>query len=36
MEINLFVLDRLPDPLDEYVVAPAVLAVHADGDPFLL
>ena len=29
-QIDLFVLDRSPEPLDEYVVAPGALAVHAD------
>ena len=36
VEIDLFILDRLPDPFDEDVVAPAALAVHADYDPLFL
>src|SRR5215211_3422489 len=32
-EVDLLVLDRSPEPLDEDVVAPGTLAVHADGDP---
>jgi hypothetical protein len=32
VEINVLVLDALPDPLDEDVVDPAALAVHADHD----
>src|SRR3954463_4313692 len=31
-EVDLLVLDRSPEPLDEDVVAPGALAVHADGD----
>src|SRR3954453_580677 len=31
-EIHLLVLDRSPEPLDEDVVAPGALAIHADGD----
>jgi hypothetical protein len=31
-QINLFVFDRTPEPLDEDVVAPRPLAVHADRD----
>src|ERR1700681_1919362 len=31
-QIDLFVLDRSPDALDEDVVAPRTLAIHADGD----
>src|SRR3954470_2633892 len=34
-EINLLVLDRSPEPLDEDVVPPRASAVHADGDPGL-
>jgi len=34
MQVNLFVFHRLPQPFDEHVVAPAALAVHADGDAF--
>src|SRR5271168_1620042 len=36
LEIDLLVLHRSPQPLDEHVVAPGALAVHADGDPVLL
>src|SRR3954468_3447702 len=32
-EGDLLVLDRSPEPLDEDVVAPSTLAVHADPDP---
>ena len=32
VQIDLLVLDRSPDPLDEDVVAPGALAVHADRD----
>src|SRR3954468_6045496 len=32
-EVDLLVLDRSPEPLDEDVVAPSTLAVHADPDP---
>ena len=31
-EIDLLVFDRAPEPLDENVVPPCSLAVHADGD----
>lgn len=31
-EVDLLVLDRSPQPLDEDVVPPGALAVHADGD----
>ena len=31
-QIDLLVVDAAPQPLDEHVVAPGVLAVHADGD----
>src|SRR3954447_12743702 len=34
-QVNLLVLDRPPQALDEDVVAPRALAVHADGDPGL-
>src|SRR5208282_6528713 len=30
MKINMLVLDCIPQPLDEHVVAPAPLAAHAD------
>jgi len=32
VQVDLFVLDRAPEPLDEDVVAPAAFAVHADLD----
>jgi hypothetical protein len=32
MQIDLFVLDRLPQPFDEDVVAPRIAPVHADAD----
>src|ERR1019366_9227254 len=32
VQIDLFVLDAAPQSLDEHVVDPATLAVHADGD----
>src|SRR4051812_155385 len=35
-EVDLLVLDRPPEPLDEDVVAPGALAVHADGDAGLV
>lgn len=35
-KIDLLVFDRPPEPLDEHVVAPCALAVHADGDLVLL
>src|SRR5271167_2799138 len=31
-EIHLLVLDAAPQPLDEDIVPPGALAVHADGD----
>src|ERR1022692_2213467 len=31
-QINLLVFDRSPQALDEHIVAPGALAVHADGD----
>src|SRR5439155_25818515 len=34
-EIDLFVFDRAPEPLDEDVVAPGALAIHADRDRVL-
>src|SRR5271165_3087826 len=36
LEVDLLVLHRPPEPLDEDVVAPGALAVHADGDPVRL
>lgn len=30
MQVNLLVLDRFPEAFDEYVIAPAALAIHAD------
>ena len=32
MQIDLLVLDRLPEPLDEDVVSPAPFTIHADAD----
>src|ERR1700733_3021161 len=32
-QIHLLVFDAAPKPLDEHVVPPSALAVHADGDP---
>ena len=32
LEIHLLVFDGAPQPLDEHVVAPAALAIHADID----
>lgn len=32
LQVDLLVLDRAPEPLDEDVVAPGASAVHADGD----
>jgi len=32
VQVNRFVLHRLPQPFDEHIVAPASLAVHAHGD----
>ena len=29
-QVDLFILDRTPEPLDEHVVAPGAAAVHAD------
>ena len=34
-QIHLLVFDAAPKPLDEHVVPPSPLAVHADGDPVL-
>src|SRR6202140_4061597 len=31
-QIELFVFDRAPEPLDEHVVAPCAFAIHADRD----
>src|SRR5205823_7405677 len=31
-QIDLLVFDAAPQPLDEHVVSPCTLAVHADGD----
>ena len=35
-QVNIFVLDTLPQPLDEHVVHPAAAAVHADGNVVVL
>src|SRR5882724_9398345 len=32
VQIDLFVLDTAPEPLDKHVVDPAAFAVHADGN----
>src|SRR5271155_2225465 len=32
MQINFFVLDAFPQPLNEPVVPPSPFAIHADGD----
>jgi hypothetical protein len=32
VQVDLFVFDRFPDALDEDIVAPRALAVHADRD----
>ena len=32
VQVNLFVFDRFPDALDEDIVAPGALAIHADRD----
>src|SRR6202034_893776 len=32
-QIHLLVFDAAPKPLDEHVVPPSAIAVHADGDP---
>jgi hypothetical protein len=34
VQVDLLILDRLPDALDEDVVAPAAAAIRADGDLF--
>jgi len=36
VEIDLLILDRLPGPLNEHVVASTAFAVHADPDLFFL
>lgn len=36
VQVDVLVLDRLPQPLDKHVVAPAALAVHTDRDPVTL
>ncbi|MDB5924990.1 MAG: hypothetical protein JWN13_3926 [Betaproteobacteria bacterium] len=35
VQIDLFVLDRLPESFHEHVVAPRALAVHANGNAVL-
>ena len=35
-QVDFFVLDRVPQPFDEHVVAPAAFAVHADRDAGVL
>lgn len=32
VQVDLFVLDGAPEPLDENVIAPAALPVHVDAD----
>ena len=32
-QIHLLVFDAAPKPLDEHIVPPSALAIHADGDP---
>ena len=32
VKVDLLVFDRFPDALDEDIVAPSALAIHADGD----
>src|ERR1700676_3064378 len=32
VQIDMLILDRLPEPLDENIVAPASFAIHTDGD----
>src|SRR5665647_3710943 len=34
-QINFFVFDRPPQPLDEHVIAPGTAAIHADRDGVL-
>ncbi len=36
MKIDVLVFERAPQPLDEDVVCPAALAIHADLDAFFL
>src|SRR5205823_11702186 len=36
VQVNVFIFDRLPQPLDKHVVAPAALAIHADVDGLAL
>lgn len=36
MQVNLPILDELPDSFDEDVVAPASAAIHADSDSVFL
>ena len=31
-QINLLIFDAAPQPLDEGIVSPGTLAIHADGD----
>ena len=32
VQVDLFVFDRFPDALDEDILAPCALAIHADRD----
>ena len=34
VQVDLFIFDRLPNSLDEYIVTPAATTVHTDSDPF--
>lgn len=36
MQIYLFVLNAPPEPFHEYVIPPAIFAIHADGEMVLL
>jgi len=36
VQVDLLVLDRLPDALDKDVVAPAAPAIHTDADSIFL
>jgi hypothetical protein len=36
MQVDVLVLDRLPQPLDEHVLAPTAFAIHADRDSVTL
>ncbi len=36
LEVDFFVFDRTPEPLNEHLVAPRALAIHRDVDLSLL